>query len=329
MNKKLAKIAKAFNLEKLKNDKRIIVFAVCLLIAIALWFLNALGKNYSTTLSYSVRYVNPPENLFLASSPPTKLELNVEAHGFTLLRHKLALSFSPIVLDLTAINQSLESNGKTISVPSETLIRRIENQISKEISITEISPRTISITFDSLATKMVPVNPQVTLEFKSQFNLKGSVLTIPDSIKVSGPANIIDTIKSLQTEPKTFHDLEANTERIVNIKQLENVKLSTEKVMLFIPVEKFTEKELILPIEVLNKPEEVQIKLFPSQVSVSVMVGLSEYENITTGNFTASVDFTQATAGNSVLDVQVEAEPSFLKLLKVSPTSVEFLVETE
>jgi hypothetical protein len=68
-------------------------------------------KDYTTSLTYSVKYVNPPKNLFLANTPPSKLELNVQAHGFTLLRHKLAFSFSPIVLDLSAISQSLESEN--------------------------------------------------------------------------------------------------------------------------------------------------------------------------------------------------------------------------
>ena len=84
MKKKLNEISGYFKLEKLKNDKRIVVFIVCLSIATVLWFLNALSKDYSTTISYPVKYVNPPGNQFLSNSPPAKFDLKVEAHGFTL-----------------------------------------------------------------------------------------------------------------------------------------------------------------------------------------------------------------------------------------------------
>ena len=328
MNKKLTEIIGFLNPENLKKDRRIVVFAVCLLIATMLWFLNALGKDYITTLTYSVKYVNPPKNLFLANSPPSKLELNVQAHGFTLLRHKLTFSFSPIVLDLTAISQNMNQNSKVIQVPSELLIRRIGTQISKEISVNEVSPPTLSLVFDSLETRMVPVNPRVSTGFKPQFYLKGNIVAIPDSIKISGPAGILDTLAFLNTENRTFPGLDASTERILNIIHPRNTSISPEKVTVHIPVEKFTEKELNIPVQVKNVPEDVDLKLFPPQVTVSLMVGLSEYENVRASGFTAVADYEQVLLGNSVLDVMIETDHSFIQIMKVSPNSVEYLIES-
>ncbi len=86
MNKNLSQIKGYFKIEKLRNDKQVIVFLVCLFIATTLWFLNALSKDYTTIVSYPVKYINPPKNQFLANKPPSKFDLKVEAHGFTLLR---------------------------------------------------------------------------------------------------------------------------------------------------------------------------------------------------------------------------------------------------
>lgn len=328
MNRKLTEILGYFNPENLKNDRRIIVFAVCLLIATMLWFLNALGKDYTTTLTYSVKYVNPPKNLFLANSPPSKLELNVQAHGFTLLRHKLAFSFSPILLDLTTISQNMNQNSKEIQVPAEVLIRRIETQISKEISVNEVSPSALSLVFDSLETRIIPVIPKVSAGFKPQFYLKGNIVAKPDSIKISGPAGILDTLAFLNTENRAFPGLDASTERILNVIHPQNTSISPEKVTVQIPVEKFTEKELILPVNVMNMPDDVKLKLFPPQVSVSFLVGLSEYENVTATIFTASVDYSQVLAGDATLLVTLETQHPFIQLMKVSPNSLEYLIET-
>ena len=64
MNKDLSQIRSYLKIAKLKNDKQVIVFMVCLLIATSLWFLNALSKDYTTIVSYPVKYINPPKNQF-------------------------------------------------------------------------------------------------------------------------------------------------------------------------------------------------------------------------------------------------------------------------
>jgi hypothetical protein len=329
MNKRISEFLGYFNPEKLKNDKRIVVFSVCLLIAAILWFLNAMEKDFTTSLTYSVKYVNPPDNLFLANTPPEKLELNVQAHGFTLLRHKLAFSFSPIVLDLSAISQSLESDNNEYRVPSENLIRRIGPQVSKEITINGVSPQTISLVFDSLNTKLVPVLPQVELKFKPQFYLKGIVEAKPDSIKITGPTSVLDTINNLQTKKIAFEELDKSTEKSIAVTHPENTVISPDEVVVYILVEKFTEKELTLSIEIIDLPKDVQLKLFPPNIKVTVMVGLSEYENVSSRDFSATVDYNQALSGDNHLEVLVEKNKDYIQLIKVVPNSIEYLIESE
>jgi hypothetical protein len=328
-SKKRTKILHLRYLSKLRKDQRLIIFGVCLLVATSLWFLDALSKDYSATLSYSVKYVNPPGNLFLANNPPSKIDLKVEAHGFTLLRHKLAFSFSPLLLDLTTLSQNIDNENWTVQVTSENLIRRIGNQISKEISISDISPRTISLEFDSLETKLVQIVPQVTLHFKPQFNLSGAVTINPDSVYIYGAAGFLDTLTFLYTEPKTFHDLESTIEQSIRVQHPRKTNVSPERVILHVPVEKFTEKKITVPLAIVNMPNNADVKLFPPQVTVSVLVSLSEYENVTANDFNAMVDYSQVTVERETLDVYVESKSSFSQSLKVSPNLVEYLIETE
>ncbi|RIH64415.1 hypothetical protein D1164_15100 [Mariniphaga sediminis] len=328
-NKIISKLLDYTRPGKLKNDRQIIVFAICVLIATVLWFLNALEKDYSSTLTYSVKYVNPPEELFLANTPPSKLELNVQAHGFTLLRHKLAFSFSPIVIDLTEIRNNMENGGNTVRMSTENLVKLANNQVSKEISVVDVSPQTISLIFDSLATKSVSVLPQVTSGFKPQFYQKGEISVKPESLLISGPSAILDTIYSLHTELKTFSGLDATVESRVRVVHPDNIKISPNEVLLHIPVEKFTEKELSLPVQVINMPEGLGLKLFPAQISVLFLVGLSDYENISPTDFRVVVDYQKISSGHETLDVAIDVKPPFIQLLKVSPEEVEFLIETE
>ncbi|MDD2382104.1 MAG: hypothetical protein PHV35_10455, partial [Mariniphaga sp.] len=227
------------------------------------------------------------------------------------------------------LNQAMESKENPISIPGDYLIRQISNQVSKEISIIDISPKTISLFFDSLKTRMVPVIPRVTLGFKPQFNLRGLLSVEPESLKISGPASIIDTIQFLYTDPEVFQNLDRETEKMVLVHTPSNTHISEEKVRLLLPVEKFTEKAVTVPVVLLNKPENTKIKLFPPQVTVSFMVGLSDYGKLSAGDFTAAVSYDQIVAGDTTLDVYIDSKPPFIQSLKTSPGSVEYLIESE
>lgn len=329
MNKIFDNIKGLFKIESLKNDKRVVVFLVCLFIATSLWFLNALGKNYTTTVTYPVKFVSPPKNQFLANSPPHAFELKVEAYGFTLLRHKLSLSFSPIVLNLTNITKNLESNSGAFSINSKTLINKISDQVSSEIRITDIQPETFRLVLDSLRTKTVPVKIKVSTDFKPEFNLKYPLSVIPKEVKITGPSNVLDTIYSVETKHKTFNKIDASIEKVMELVQPEQTTIIPEKVNLKIEVERFTEKEMKIPIKIINQPENVSVKLFPSETKVLFIIGLSEFDNIKPSDFNAFVDYNTIENGVENLKVNVDKHPGYIQLIRFSPDKIEFLVEKD
>ena len=328
MNKNISKLPTYFKLEKIRNDKRVVVYLVCVLIATILWFLNALSKDYSTLVSYPVKYMSPPSHQFLANQPPSKLELKVEAHGFTLLRYKLSLSFSPIVLNLNNITKDIQPQNGTYEIQSSGLLRRIRNQISNEITILEIHPDVILIKLDSLRSKTVPVKADVEIAFQPQFNLKDPISLTPNKINITGPSSILDTILSLSTEKVTYKAVEQNVEKNVRILHPLKTDINPEKILLKIDVEKYTEKEIKIPVLVRNKPDNVNIKLFPSEVKVTCLVGLSEFENLTANDFKAVVDFDNTNGDTKNLNVKIEQRSSFIQLVRFTPESVEYLIET-
>jgi YbbR domain-containing protein len=328
MKKQIKKIPEFFKVDKLRNNKNAIVFLVCVFIATVLWFLNALGKDYSTTISYPVKYVNAPARKFLANEPPSKLELKVDAHGFTLLRHKLSLSSSPIILSLSAITQGVQPTNRSYRVQTNRFLKRISSQVSNEITVNAVQPEELIIILDSLKSKIVKVKPNIDFNFKSQFNLKNPISLNPYEVNITGPATCIDTIKQLFTEYKEYQELDATVERKLEILHPEKTTIVPKNVLLKIDVEKFTEKDLKIPIQIKNKPANVNIKLFPSEITVKCLLGLSEYENITAADFNATVDYEAIGSETTNLAVSIDSKPSFIQLIRFTPESVEYLIET-
>ncbi len=326
MNKNFTDISDYLKVVKLRNDRRIMVFLICLIIATSLWFLNALGKNYSATVSYPVKYINAPINQFLVDNTPVKIDLKVDAQGFTLLRYKL-LSFSPVTLDIAAITKDIESNSGTYNVLSKNLIGSITEQFGNDIKITGVSPEFLEIVLDSLITKTVPVELDIDVDFVPQIYLKTPVKTIPEKVKITGPTFVLEKISAVKTKVNILNKLNASIRQEIDLIHPEKTTISPEKVTLIIEVEKYTEKELKIPVEIINKPDKARIKLFPSEVKVVFTVGLSRFENIKPSDFGASVDYNSIVTGVNNLNITLYKKPEFIQGTRFNPEVVEFLIE--
>jgi len=326
MNKNFTDISDYVKVVKLRNNRRIVVFLVCLAIATALWFLNALGKDYSATVSYPVKFVNPPENQFLANNTPVKLDLKIDGQGFTILRFKM-LSFSPITIDIASITKNLESNSGTYKILSKNLMREVSEQLSNEIKITEITPEILEIVLDSLTTKKVPVELDINVDFVPQINLKAPITTIPDKVEITGPTIALEKISAVKTKVNIQNKLDASIRQEIDLIHPEKTTITPEKVTLIIEVEKYTEKELKIPIEIINKPDKTRIKLFPSEVKVLFTVGLSRFEKIKASDFGASVDYNSIVTDVNNLNITLYKKPEFIQGIRYNPEKVEFLIE--
>ena len=327
MNKNFSDISNYLKVVNPRNNKRIVVFLVCLIIATTLWFLNALSKDYSTTISYPVKFFNPPENRFLADKTPAKLELEVDGQGFTLLRFKL-LSFAPIKLDIEDITKNMAANTGTYNVTSRNLVANIEDQLNNELSITNIKPEVLVIVLDSLITKTVPVELEINVDFEPQFNLKNPISTNPENVNITGPAILLEKISVIKTKVNIINKLNSTINQEIELIHPDKTSISPDKVTLQIEVEKYTEKELKIPIEILNKPKNKRIKLFPSELKVVFTVGLSRFEKINASDFGASVDYNTIVNDVNNLAINLYNQPEFIQGVRIIPEKVEFLIET-
>jgi YbbR domain-containing protein len=328
MSRKIDKIPILNKVEKLLQNKQAIVFVVCILIASTLWFLNALSKPYSTTISYPVKFVNAPKNQFIANTPVDKLELKVDAYGFTLLRHKLSLSLSPIIFSISNITSTADANNGVYNISSNQLNRFVSSQISNEITVREINPEIITLVLDSLKTKEIAVAPNIDLQFKPQFKLKKSVRIQPETAKITGPAAIVDTLSGIYTEKKVFENIDSDFKQVLKLVVADKITIQPELVEVSIEVEKFTEKELNVPITIQNKPENIIVKLFPSEVKVNFLVGLSEFESITPASFVFGVDYESLNSNSNSANITLSRVPENIEMLRFTPNTVEFLIES-
>jgi len=313
----------------MKNNGKLAIYLVCVCIATIFWFLNALNKQYSVNLTFPVKYTNWPANKILVNNPPDHFILRANSFGFTILRYKLSLAFSPLIFNVNEFtNKKLESSLKSeYALPTAQFISMLSEQVSNELNITDIHPDTLIFLFDKVITRKVKVRPNVSFELKQQHFLNDAIRTIPDSILVSGPRSIMDTLSFIGTSYQHYKDVDHTIRQNIPLKEYKNIVMNTSRVLLEIPVEEFTEKQVLIPVTIVDLPDSTHINLFPDKVNVSFMIALSRFKEVKPGDFRVSVNFQDIKNKADMLRLSIEAQPSFVRSVSVSPEQIEYLIE--
>lgn len=310
------------------NNRTLVVFAICLVIATVLWFLNALSKEYTTSISHPVQYVDLPRNKFIINNPPEKLNLKISAHGFALLRYKMGTSFSPLTINVTELTeQTPQVTGGFFIISSDNLKSEISAQLAPELHLASISPGVFTIAFDSLEVKQVPVAPAVEFHFKPRFGLSSEILFTPSRVTISGPQTAIDATDTIFTITKAFKNLESSFSQEIPLVIPQQLIVEPGSVRMSVDIDEFTEKNMRIPVWVDNQPDDAKIRLFPNEVEVSFKVALSRYALIKTEDIALSVSWDDILQNQQQLQVNVIKLPQGVNSLKITPAHVEFLIE--
>jgi len=312
----------------IRNGKAF-VFLVCLALSSFLWFLNALEKHYTDHITVPVRYVNLPKDKELTGKLPDKFELTVDAFGYTLLRHKLSLAFSPVLLDVNELtNNYLE--GKFMSkytISTNGHKEEIAKQISSEIEIISIRPDSISFNVSSVIEKLVKVHPVVDFSFAKEFILQKPPVVKPESILVRGPQEILDTLQFIYTKPIELKNLSHTVTQDIDLVISPELKSDVDEVSVQIDVEQYTEAKFEVPILIINQPDSLLIKTFPAKVKVTCRVGLSQYNKLNNNSFRAIVDYSHRSGVISKLPVLLDKVPETVLTVDHFPKDVEYIIE--
>ena len=313
--------------KEISLNRNIVTYLICVVIASILWFMNTFSQDYLTELSYPIKYINIPEDKYSVDKLPDHLQLDVQAKGFTLMGYRIKTSFQPITFNFATYEHLLqERDGISEYILNTNDIKeKLGSQINPDIKLVSIYPEKIAFRFAPAQKKKVPISPILDYKLKRQYILNQIKLD-PDSVTVSGPANIIDKLPNVPTEMWTVKDLSRTTSKTLKLADVEYCHLNLNSTKVTLEVEQFTESRRTIAIPPQLVPDSINMRLFPSTLNISYDVGLSKYDQVSDNDFLFAVDYPQ-NADTAYLEVKVVKAPAFIKDLKFTPQKVEFLLE--
>lgn len=303
--------------------RRVFSFVVCLVLAIAAWFLLALNNKYNYSAKTVLIFKNSPTQRAFYPLQSDTVNLNIQGTGWQLLFSRLRISPPSISINLNQLN------NKDFIVCSEQL-PYINKQLGSTQKVISIKPDTLYFDFAKRIVKKVPIKLIKNIEFEKQYGLNGDIILKPNFVKVAGPIEELNKINAWFTDTLKLKNLQNSTSVKVALQQniQKNITIYPAFVDVKIPVDEFTEKTIEIPLEVVNNKNFYNIKLYPKKVKVTFMVALNDYYQVDESFITAAVDVNEwFKKRHNRFTVKLTEFPDYCKLVSILPSNVDFVVE--
>lgn len=315
-------------IKSIKLSHNLFVFGFFLLIASMFWFFNALNKEYYAEIQVPLEFTNLPENKLVAGALARSVDVKITAFGHTVMNYKTS-SANSAVIDLSKHSlHRVSSDNQKFYILTSSIKEEIANELGPEVDIKKISPDSLIFNLAEVISKKVPVQSNFKLSFKKQYKLKDSIVFEPDSVSIKGVASMLDTIDFVSTEAIAFENVEDSIDVEVGVLELAGTEIKPKKIRCIIPIERFTELSLNIPITIINPPVGYSIKLFPSEAKITCNVGFSRYQQIFKEQFQLNADFGGSFIDNdSRIRLNLKNIPDGLSNIRIHPKTVEYIIE--
>lgn len=303
--------------------RKISIFLTCLILAVIAWLFFALSNKYEYEVKTVVNFKNLPVNKAFNPLQSDTVLLTVQGTGWQLLFTRLRLYPRDVRVDLKSLS-------KRNYVTFTEQLKTINAYYSTEQRIVNITPDTLYFDFTTRKVKRVPILLVSKLSFVKQFGQSASINLKPDFVTITGPLEDLQKINFWKTDTFSRDNIINPITDKISLKAANapNISIYPPLTEVKIPVEEFTEKQLLIPIKVINNNQYYNVKLIPDRVKVTFLVSLSDFETTNEDDFDAVVDLNiWKNYGASMLPVTIVKKKPFARIRWVQPAQVNFIIK--
>lgn len=298
-------------------------FSFFLIFSAIVWVLVQFSKTYTQLIEIPVNYVNIPLDKSISEERPDHIDLQLQDNGFSIYYYKI---FNPeLRVDLA---KTKSSEGELV-YSIQNHLTDIESQLKIDFDNSRIIQDQIVVPFQFKKEKMLKVVPRIEISYAVGYSADDPVRLTPDSVKVSGPQSIIDSISQVSTESiqltKVNDDLEGkvalDTSALGELSFYENSVIYRQK------VEKYTEGSVEIPVEVINVPDNLNLAYFPKTVVVYYQVNLQDFDKVSAADFEVVCDYQSVKKGDDYMIAQIAEKPKFVNSIRLNERRIQFVIK--
>jgi len=313
--KKIDKILKMF-----PDKGRFQFFFLFFLISFTFWFSTKLSNNYQIEQTFKIVWSDIPKNVILSNNK-SKIDLLITASGIEILWYRLFKN--KIILSLN--ETSFLSQPAQISLERKQYL--FQQQLFSNTELNQIKTDDILLEYSLLNSKKVVVVPLASIKYRPGYLSDSPLRVIPDSILVTGPQSILDTLSKISTLPFISNDNNRDISETLILEAKEGLHYEINQIKILMPISRYSEKEFTINLETINLPDKVKMKFFPPKIKLKITMPLILLNGINETDFGLAIDY------NLIKEepfkppiIFLTKKPQKIKNISWNPKSVNYLI---
>lgn len=313
----MTKFLKRYSNQKIKR------FLFFLVVAGLFWMLTKFSREFTSSMQAYVNYQNLPETAVLSKDNPQKIHFDLTANGFEILFYR----FKKPVINIP-VDQFYDENIENFIFPQNEILLQLEAQFNKYFEVRNISPDPLKVELDAVIPKKVKVYPQIHISFRQGFNGIDDFQIIPDSVVVSGPKASVEKVDSVFTQKLELKDIHKNISEVITVElPSDNISaVNPEEILIEWEVAEFSQEQFLLPIEIINLPPGLELKLVPENIQIKFNVSLHDFTHIDPENFKVVCDYSKRNKEQNFMIPELIKKPDRAVNISMDPKKVDFFI---
>ncbi|GLB51881.1 hypothetical protein NBRC110019_09200 [Neptunitalea chrysea] len=315
-------MSKSKSIKTIFRNKKTITFLVFLGFSFIIWLLIKLSKEYEQNYTVTLQFYETDKQKIISDQSLEKVNVLVKSTGFQLLRHNL--SSKEFNIDVT----NLGEHKITVDLSNSRYKNALERQLFKRSNVLAVTPESVSIQIDTLKSKRLLVKPLIQLIYKNGYQLKGAIAVEPKFITAYGPSEILDSISIVNTDYKSIENVYKDFSFTIALATPPSgdISYSENEVKLSGIVERFSEKEISLPVRFINVPKNITIKPFPEKIKVLCKGSLNNLKTLSTNDFDLVCDYTAIDSTSTFAKTFIRSKPDNIEILEINDSNFQVLM---
>lgn len=310
-------------LKQLVKSKRLNVFILFLAMAFFILMITKLSRNYTNTVSFNIETVNVPAEVILLNKNKT-LDVSFKTDGFKWLTY--VINTPKLIVDFK--HDSLVK-GKDYVFNINNNKKKLQAYLPKSAENITFNTNQLNFKFDSNYTKNIPVKLNKNIVLANGFDFVEDINISPKTVKLIGPKSVLDTLSVVNTKLLELENL--NASQTINLELdlsdfKENIITETTTVKVGLQVDKFTEGNFTIPIELINAPKDVKVTHFPKNATIVYYSQLATFNRILKSDFRVVVDYKSRNTATNYLVPELISKNKTIKTARVSLKKVDYIV---
>lgn len=318
---------KNINLFGIKSGREWLVFFTCLLFAFFLWLVHNMSSTYSSYFKYRIKATSYLEGHSESAVSEDFVVISGEASGFSIIQSRLSVSHQALDVKIDSKYLKPYDGIELFYVTGNDIKSEISAVLKDRVSVSAVLTDTIFFRFPRQTSKKVPVVFRSNIEYAPQYMPLGNFNLTPDSVTVYGDVALLEKTDSVYTELITVKNRSKSIQGVCAIEPIRGLRYSDKDIYFTQTIERYVEKRIMVPVNVINVPEHRKMLVIPSEVQVRFRQQFSVRKDPVPSDFLITVDYNEYERNEGLHYVlKAEMMPDYVFSVEIHPRTVECIV---